>query len=357
MKKIFMLGPMPPAIGGMATVLDNLSKSSLVNETTMHFWDTAKQTSENRSLFSAISYRISAWKKFYKALNSEQPDFVHIHTCSGFTTFFLDACFALMAKFKGIPYIIHIHGATFDKFLSTLPKTKLKFVMYVLQNAKCIVALSKEWQDIFQDQWQLNNVSVIANGVPNPAFERALNFNTKHILFMGQVCTRKGTKDLVKAFAKADTDAVLHLAGDFGGDVSRADLEQFISEHPNVMQNIVVEGPVMGEKKRALMELCDIFCLPSYAEGLPMVVLEAMSYKQAVLTTKVGGLPGLITHNENGMLCAAGDIEAISDGLKGLVAQVDNTHKIAINGYNTFASQYSTDAIVKYYTALYNAPL
>ena len=352
-----MLGPMPPAIGGMATVLDNLSKSSLVNETEMQFWDTAKQTSEDRSLFSAISYRFSVWKKFYKALKSEQPDFVHIHTCSGFTTFFLDACFALMAKAKGIEYIIHIHGATFDKFLSTLPKTKLKFVLYVLQNARFIVALSKEWQDIFQNQWQLNNVKVIANGVPNPDYERTLNSDIKHILFMGQVCTRKGTKDLVKAFAKADTNAVLHIAGDFGGDVSKAELEHFIKQYPKVMPNIVVEGAVMGEKKRALMELCDIFCLPSYAEGLPMVVLEAMSYKQAVLTTKVGGLPGLITHSENGLLTAAGDIEAISNGLKALVEQAENTHNIALKGYNTFASQYSTDAIVKYYTALYNAPL
>jgi len=354
MKKIIMMGPMPPAIGGMATVLDNLSKSELVNLCNVVFWNTAKETSNNRSLFSAIKVRLAIWYKFYNTLKKEQPDFVHIHTCSGFTTFFLDACFALIARWCDVPYFIHIHGATFDKFLESLPNIKLNFILGILKKSQNVIALTAEWQILFENDWDMKNVQVIVNGVPTVDFDRSLIKDNCHILYMGQICSRKGTKDLIKAFSLAKQDKViLHLAGDFGGDITQDEIEAYIQEFPSVINNIIVEGPVVGQRKQILMETCDIFCLPSYAEGLPMVVLEAMSYKQAVLTTDVGGLPGLITNEANGILTKPGDIDAISKGIVLLTQDDELKNKLAQEGHQTFVQKYSTSAIVKYYVQLY----
>ena len=350
-----MMGPMAPAIGGMATVLDNLSKSTLVSLFNVTFWNTAKETSADRSIFSAVIMRLTIWWKFYNTIKKEQPDFVHIHTCSGFTTFFLDACFALIAKWCCIPYIIHIHGATFDEFLNNLPNIKLKFILNILRKSNSVIALTTEWQEIFENDWGMKNVQTIVNGVPKVTFNRKEVKEGSEILYMGQICSRKGTKDLIKAFSLTNQEKVtLHLAGDFGGDITRGEIEAYIKNFPIVANNIIVEGPVVGQRKKTLMESCDIFCLPSYAEGLPMVVLEAMSYKQAVLTTKVGGLPGLINNEFNGLLTEPGDIEAISRGLSSLIHDKESRQKLAQEGYKTFIEKYSTDAIVKYYIQLYS---
>ena len=85
-----------------------------------------------------------------------------------------------------------------------------------------------------------------------------------------------------------------------------------------------------------------------------MVVLEAMSYKQAVLTTNVGGLPGLIQHDLNGLLTEPGDIEAISRGLSTLINDKECKALVAQQGYITFIEKYSIDAIVQDYVQLYN---
>jgi glycosyltransferase involved in cell wall biosynthesis len=354
-KKIMMMGPMPPAIGGMATVLDNLSKSAFVNLCDVIFWNTAKESSVGRSLFSAIKSRFAIWTKFYKTLKKEQPDFVHIHTCSGFITFFLDASFALISRWCGIPYFVHIHGGKYEEFLNGLSKIKLKFVLSVLKKANNVIALTPEWQVIFEKNWQMTNVKVLFNGVPNSHYERMECSGAPHILYMGQIHSDKGVKDLIKAFALADSnEAVLHLAGDFGGDITQGEIEAYIEQFPSVTKKIIVEGPVVGERKITLMQNCDIFCLPSYAEGLPMVVLEAMSYKQTVLTTNVGGLPGLIHHERNGLLTEPGDIEAISQGITMLIKDKESRLQIAQQGYKTFIEKYSIDTIVQDYVQLYN---
>jgi len=346
---------MPPAIGGMATVLDNLSKSTLINLCNVTFWNTAKESPVDRSLFSAIKLRFSIWYKFYKTVKQEQPDFVHIHTCSGFITFFLDASFALISRWCGIPYFVHIHGGKFEEFLNGLSKIKLKFVLSVLKKANNVIALTPEWQVVFEKNWQMKNVKVLFNGVPNSHFERIECSDEPHILYMGQIWSRKGVKDLIKAFALAEpSEAFLHLAGDFGGDITQDEIEAYIKQFPSVVKKIIIEGPVVGERKQTLMEICDVFCLPSYAEGLPMVVLEAMSYKQAVLTTNVGGLPGLIHHGLNGLLTEPGDIEAISQGITTLIKDKESRSQIAQQGYKTFIEKYSIDSIVQYYVQLYN---
>ena len=354
-KKIIMMGPMSPAIGGMATVLNNLSESAVVNFFHITFWNTAKDTPINRSIFFAVKRRLVILRKFYITLKQEKPDFVHIHTCSGLITFSLDASFALIARWFGIPYFIHIHGGKFEDFLNGQSNIKLKFVLGTLKKAKNVIALTPEWQALFEKSWNMKNVKVLLNGVPNPHFDRVNVSDEAHILYMGQIWSRKGVKDLIKAFALVEpNEAILHLAGDFGGDITADEITAYIGQFPLVENNIIVEGPVVGERKKTLMEICDIFCLPSYAEGLPMVVLEAMSYKQAVLTSNVGGLPGLINHKKNGLLTEPGDIAAISRGLSELINNKESSQQIAQQGYKTFNEKYSIDSIVQDYAQLYN---
>ena len=94
-----MVGPMPPAIGGMATVLHDLQNSNLAEEVDLAFFNTFKTTDEGRNLFSAIQSKLTLWVSWIKLLQGKQKTIVHIHTCSGFT-FFLDSILVFVLIFR-----------------------------------------------------------------------------------------------------------------------------------------------------------------------------------------------------------------------------------------------------------------
>lgn len=71
------------------------------------------------------------------------------------------------------------------------------------------------------------------------------------------------------------------------------------------------EGWVDNEKKRHLLNLADVFILPSYIEGVPISILEAESYHKPVITTKVGGIPSIVKDHQTGLFVTPGNIEEI----------------------------------------------
>src|SRR5690606_40232854 len=70
-----------------------------------------------------------------------------------------------------------------------------------------------------------------------------------------------------------------------------------------------------GTQKDELLTICDILVLPSYSEGLPMSILEAMSYGKTIISTSVGGIPEIVKEGENGFLVTPGDKRSLSEVL------------------------------------------
>jgi glycosyltransferase involved in cell wall biosynthesis len=131
-----------------------------------------------------------------------------------------------------------------------------------------------------------------------------------HLLFLGDICKEKGIFDLVDVisnnYSVFDGTVVMHICG--LGNVT--ELMSVVAE--NKLDNVVkYEGWVSGKKKIDLLNLCDIFILPSYYEGMPISIIEAMSYRMAIISSAIGGIPELVRNNYNGCLITPGDKDAI----------------------------------------------
>ena len=100
----------------------------------------------------------------------------------------------------------------------------------------------------------------------------------------------------------------LHIGG--GGEVEK--LKEMISKY-DLEDFVYYEGFVSGKKKETLLNECDAYILPSYTEGLPVSILEAMSYGKPILSTPVGGIPEVV--KENGILFQPGDLSAIRNAI------------------------------------------
>ncbi|HVL76715.1 MAG TPA: glycosyltransferase family 4 protein, partial [Noviherbaspirillum sp.] len=132
---------------------------------------------------------------------------------------------------------------------------------------------------------------------------------------------RKGTYDLLRAVArvvKTHPDLKLVLAGD--GEIERVRREVV---RLGLTSHVEVLDWVSGRRKEALLERAAIYVLPSYCEGLPMSVLEAMAAGLPVVTTPVGGVPEAITDGLEGRLVVPGDVDALCEALDALLSQLE----------------------------------
>jgi glycosyltransferase involved in cell wall biosynthesis len=146
-----------------------------------------------------------------------------------------------------------------------------------------------------------------APGSPAPAVRR--------LVCVGRLVEQKGQLLLVEAvqrLASQGADFQLVLVGD--GEM-RADIEALITRH-NLQAMVHITGRITSERLYAEILAARALVLPSFAEGLPMVIMEAMALRRPVISTFVAGIPELVCPGEHGWLVPAGDVEALAEAMQ-----------------------------------------
>lgn len=219
---------------------------------------------------------------------------------------------------------MHIHGATFNSYYG---RNKNR-VQKTLRNCDAVIALSQYWKDFFETQIGLNNVTIIPNIVPDAdeSNSNRVSDSITHMLFLGELGPRKGVYDLLDAlhanYAHLKGRVIMHIGGN--GDTQK--LEDTISRL-GLIDMVRFEGWVSGERKKQLLSQCSVYILPSYAEGLPISILEAMAYSHAIISTPVGGIPEVVDET-NGILVEPGDTTALGQAICTIVDDRDKANKL-----------------------------
>ena len=247
------------------------------------------------------------WMLFHKEI-----EIVHVHGASD-ASFWRKRIFINIAKMFGKKVVFHCHGAEFQRFA----KQNFRVVNKTLNKCDCIVALSCSWKRWFEETFHHKNVVVIKNVISLPHTNKIFH-NKFVLLFMGRLGTRKGIYDLVDVLVKHKAEFNGKMQFLFGGDGEVEQIQTIIKE--NGLENIAqYQGWVNGEKKEKLLNLADAYILPSYNEGLPISVLEAMSYSLPIISTKVGGIPEILKNEENGYIIEPGDKQALYEAIHHLM--------------------------------------
>ena len=271
-------------------------------------------------LFSANSAGESKMYKFIKCINAlievflrftiqRRIKIVHIHTAS-WNSFRRSILFIRLAKMMRRKVVVHIHGGGFKEYYASNPE----FVRKYLLMANCVIALSESWREFFVSKVGLSNVQIVHNIVPPPQKESIEVDGVLHGLFLGKICKDKGIYDLLRAIELERDNLTERFLLHVGGDGEVDQLQHFILEHG--LQDVVCyEGWVDLSRKSYLLNLCRLYILPSYIEGLPISILEAMSYGEAILSTPIGGIPEVVTP-DIGKLVSPGDVSALAVQLR-----------------------------------------
>jgi poly(glycerol-phosphate) alpha-glucosyltransferase len=269
-------------------------------------------------------------------------DILHTHGIWQYPSVAVTACHRQTRK----PYLISPHGML-DPWAvkNSAWKKRLALMFYErehLENAACIRALCEAEAGAIRQLDLKNPIAIIPNGIDPPDLSEARSAEgmahgachfaagRKVLLYLGRIHPKKGLVNLLRAWAvvqKAESrkqkaeEWVLAIAGwDQGGHEKEL---RMLSAECGIQDSVVFLGPKFGDDKAACFRDCDAFILPSFSEGLPMVILEAWAHGKPVVMTPECNLPEGFA--ANAAFRIEPGVESIARGLRELFRTPQST--------------------------------
>jgi glycosyltransferase involved in cell wall biosynthesis len=286
----------------------------------------------------------TAWR-LARLLRARRADVLHTHTL---------AAANVLARLAGaaarVPVVSHLHIENHFR-----PATR--WLLARLDNATAplaarLVAVSEDTRRAYERQgYPRGRIEVVYNGVDLPANGSYRRNDPARIGEVARLCDVKGQRELLQAVSRLP-EARLVLAG--------RDLEQggaYQDELERESERLGIRERVefgFHEDVPALLETLDVVALPSWTEGLPLVLLEAMARGRPVVATTVGGTPELVTDGETGLLVPPRDPEALADALRRVLGDAELARRLGEAARARVAERFSAAEQERRILALYD---
>ena len=280
---------------------------------------------------------------------------VHIHGASR-GSFYRKYILFLLAKYifrKKVIY--HIHGAMYHLFYENASPFVQHRIRHFINTTDCVIVLSDWWKTYFEETFRPRMIRIIPNIVSATRAEDASYERSGAIrfLFLGRIGERKGVYDLLETLHQHQTALGDSYRLELGGDGETEKLQTLIEQY-QLGNNVKFLGFVTGSKKEELLRAANVYILPSYNEGLPISILEAMSFGLPVISTGVGGIPEVVLPYENGLLVSAGDQQAIYEAIKLFIDDPDKIKEYGMRSYEIVSQHYFPEPVMHALAEVYH---
>ena len=277
-------------------------------------------------------------------------DVVHIHAEG-------PASFCWLPRLMRKKVIVTVHGLDWqrEKWKGGFASKYIHFgERMAVKWADEMIVLSGEVQKYFKDSYNRNTV-FIPNGVTCPEKKKAdlisrqfgLQKNS-YILYLGRIVPEKGEHYLIQAFKQLETDKKLVIAG---GASDTDDYMKQLKELASDDDRIIFTGFVQGEQLQELYSNAYVYVLPSDLEGMPLSLLEAMSFGNCCLTSDIPECTEVIGHH--GFSFKKGNVEDLKEKLQQLCKQESTVHDYQERASDYICRKYDWDVIVQKTLMLY----
>lgn len=352
-RTVLMVGPALDAPGGMSAVAQTYAQSGWFAREGVRYLSSYEGPGWERQL--RVFGRAAAITAF--ALLRGRVRLLHVHSAAR-GSFWRKALLCAMARLARRPYVFHVHSGEFPTWLAARSQPLQAVVRWTLRGAARVLVLTPAWADALQRATGPLRCAVAWNPVPPRAADLAANpaepapepREAPLVLFLGRLREKKGVHDLLNAWPAvlaAHPNARLMLGGD--GELAAAAAQ---ARALGVEGSVELPGWLAGAAKAAALRRATVFVLPSYFEGLPISLLEAMAAGVPVIATPVGGVPDLIEAEQNGLLVPVGDPLGLSQALLRLLGDASLARRLVTAAEFTLR-RHDVDAVCAALSALY----
>ena len=333
-----MVGPGLEGLGGISRVAKIWKENSFFSDFNVKYISSTTDDFENRFFFL-----IKGLVGYIFALTTGCL-FVHIHTSSynSFTRKSLFICIALLFRTK---ILLHIHTSHFSLFITECRGLEKRFIFFLLKRIDLFVVLTEEMKINIQDLFPDKQVTVLRNPVNVEQMKRPGKDNrlSDRLLYLGLYSKEKGVYELVDAIEILLKKGV-RIQADFFGAKNIEKLRGYVADK-ELTEKLRVNGWINGvDKLKALYE-CTALILPSYSEGIPNVILEAMATKTPIIASLVGGLKEILRDGENAIITEVNNPQDLSEKILMCLENKELREKISANAYREVCMKYDVKLI------------
>lgn len=354
-RRIALVGPHPASRGGVAATVRTI-EATLGDE--FDFVTVATQV--DGTAFEKVAAGIASLRQLAHLCRRGDVDLVHVHASAGIS-FARKATAAWIARRRGIPVVLHVHGGGFGAQLrgrGSRGAVGRRALRNALVTADAVVALTPGWAADLGRFAPIARLHVVPNSpdldapvVRNGAVATA----PPTIAYLGHLYRDKGVYELLDAFAtlrRSRPDLRLVLAGE--GRESEA-LREYASGCAD--GGVELPGWVGPEAKGELLATARCLVLPSYHEGLPLVVLEAMHAGIPIVATAVGGVPEVARDGREALLVEPRDRAGLALALARVLDDDELAARLGAAAQARAAADYSAAAFAQRIAAVYEEVL
>ncbi|MBG9934459.1 hypothetical protein ABD94_25035 [Bacillus aryabhattai] len=320
-----MVGSSLKVKGGMTTVVESFLQHKFEEGITLKYIPTHIETKNN--LYKKLFF-LRGLVQIINELTFGKVEIIHMHM-SERGSFSRKYIIFKLSKLFNKKVITHTHGAEFEEFYNQSDEQLKGKINKLLKESDTVITLGESWNNIIKRIENESNTFILRNSVPIPVQQNELNDKKIKILFLAVLIKRKGILDLIEASKKIikeleakNKQVEFIIAGD--GELESS--SKSLAEKLGVSKYFRFVGWVNNEQKQELLKESDVFVLPSYNEGLPLSILEAISYGIPVISTNVGSINEAVKNEKNGYLINPGDKEKLADFTIKLITECNFKH-------------------------------
>lgn len=351
---VCMVAPLPPPYGGIShwtSMVSSYAKSQC--NLRLEIVDIAPRwrlihdlSPWKRILGGSLQTLRDSWRLLV-CLRKRRPNVIHL-TTSGQLAVLRDLVVMLLAGIYLVPVIYHIR---FGRVPVIAKKSTCEwlFMSLAMRLASTVIAIDRSTFDVISEYLPQVNVQYVPNCINLLEFsqEKPVGKNIRKVIFIGWVIPTKGIEELIAAWSQLElTGWQLDIVGPGDQDYRNMLIDNYQPE------NVIFHGELDHGKAMAALSESDCFVLPSYTEGFPNVVVEAMALGKPIVATRVGAIPEMLD-GECGILIKSHSVAELKAALQLVLGDEKLRITMGTRAQKKAQTEYSLEIVFEKYLSIW----
>lgn len=257
-------------------------------------------------------------------------------------SFWRKLVFLYLSKIFRVKYVCHLHGSEFKVYYEKSSVLRKSLIRYLIVKSDEFIVLSNGWGNYIRDV-SGRQPEVINNFVDVPdSFMSSDVVKCDDVVFIGALIPRKGPDVLLKAYFNSKKVGKLHICGD--GPMMEG-LKRDVKSS-SFADSVIFHGWVSFEQKMSLLQSSKMMVLPTFNEGLPLTIIEAMATRAAVLSSPVGAIPEVIFDKDTGFLFSPGNDSELTRLLDFVWENDAKTEEVTEKALDSYKTNFTSSAVI-----------